>query len=52
MAQDASLADPALLPGFDARALVEQGLAEQEEFRAICAEGLLLLLAGFDLDFF
>ena len=52
MAEDARVADAALLPGFDAGALVEEGLAVEEEFRAVGAEGLLLLLAGFDLDFF
>mmetsp|Transcript_36412 Transcript_36412/g.87828 ORF Transcript_36412/g.87828 Transcript_36412/m.87828 type:complete len:209 (+) Transcript_36412:269-895(+) len=48
--EDSCLADAALLPRFFARALVEEGLAVEEEFGAEFAEGLLLLLAGFDVD--
>jgi len=50
VAEDAGVADAALLPGLLAGADVEEGLAVEEELAAVLAEGLLLLLAGLDVD--
>jgi len=52
MTEDARLADAAFFPGFFASALVEEGFAVEEEFRAIGAESFFFFFARFDFNLF
>jgi len=52
MAEDTCLTDATLTPCLVSGALVEEGLAVDEEFGTVGAEGFFVFFAGFDFHFF